>query len=119
MKTTMITLVMSFFFTVTILNAQQKQEIKIKTSAQCSMCKDRIEKTLSYEKGVFSSNLNLETKEVTVVYNPKKTNPDKIRLALSKIGYQADDLKADPFAYEALPPCCKLPEDKNHQEHRH
>lgn len=107
------------FISISTINAQSKKEIQIKTSAQCKMCKDRIEKALSYEKGIYSSNLDLNTKVVTVVYNPKKNSPDKIRLAISKLGYQADDLKADPFAYEALPPCCKLPEDKNHQEHQH
>jgi len=117
MKTTILTLAL-FFIGVLAMNAQDKNEIKVKTSAQCGMCKDRIEKALAYEKGVYSSNLDLKTKEVTVVYNPKKISPDKIRLAISKVGYQADDLKADPFAYEELPPCCKLPDDKNHQEHQ-
>lgn len=118
MKTSILSFVL-FFISILSINAQGKKEIQIKTSAQCEMCKDRIEKALSYEKGIYSSNLDLNTKVVTVVYNPKKNSPDKIRLAISKVGYQADDIKADPFAYEALPPCCKLPEDKNHQEHQH
>lgn len=118
MKTTILSFVL-FFISILSINAQVKKEIQIKTSAQCGMCKDRIEKALSYEKGISSSSLDLKTKVVTVVYNSKKISPDKIRLAISKVGYQADDLKADPFAYEALPPCCKLPEDKNHQEHQH
>lgn len=111
--------VFAFLFVFVVSYSQKTMEIQIKTSSQCSMCKERIEKALSYEKGVVSSSLDIPTKIVTVKYNPKKTNPDKIRLAISKVGYQADDLKADPFAYEALPPCCKLPEDKNHQEHQH
>jgi cation transport ATPase len=82
-------------------------------------CKARIEKALAYEKGVISSNLDLKTKEVTVEYNSQKTTPDNIRVAISKVGYQADDLKADPFAYEQLPPCCKLPDDKNAEPHQH
>lgn len=107
-----------FFMGMLTMNAQKTKEIQIKTSAQCEMCKDRIEKALSYENGVVSSNLDLKTKIVTVVYNPKKISPDRLRLAISKVGYQADDLKADPFAYEALPACCKLPDNKNYQQHR-
>lgn len=95
----------------------QTEEIKIKTSAQCGMCKDRIEKTLSYESGIVNSVLDLETKEVKVVYKPKKTNPDRIRIAISKVGYQADDFKADPIAYENLPGCCKLPEEGKEVDH--
>ena len=91
--------------------AQEKknstEEVKIQTSAVCGMCKERIEHDLAFEKGIKSVSLDNETKIVTVGYSPKKTNPDNIRLALSKIGYDADDVKADPVAYEQLPGCCK------------
>ncbi len=83
------------------------EEVKIQTSAVCGMCKDRIEHDLSLEKGVKSVVLDNDTKIVTVGYNPDKTNPDKIRQALSKIGYDADKVKADPEAYAKLPACCK------------
>lgn len=82
-------------------------EIKIQTSAVCGMCKDRIETDLSKENGVKSVSLDTDTKIVTVGYNPEKTDPDKIRTAISKIGYDADDVKADPAAYDKLPSCCK------------
>lgn len=91
------------------IKAQTNETVKILTSGQCGMCKDRIEKALSYEKGVVSSNYDIPTKVVTVVYKSSKINPDKIRIAISKLGYQADAFKADPIAYENLPACCKLP----------
>lgn len=88
--------------------AQSKfAEIKIKVSAQCETCKETIEKALAYEPGVKSSNLDLKTMYVTVVYNPKKTNPDKIRKAISMAGYDADNIPADEEAYHKLPKCCK------------
>lgn len=89
----------------------------IKTSAQCEMCKERIEKALSYEKGVKSSVLDLDTKIVTVVYKPGKTSLEKIRKALNLVGYDADQSPADPKAYQKLPPCCKKPDDPDHQAH--
>ena len=87
----------------------QMDTVRIKTSAICDQCKERIEHDLSFEKGVKSNVLNLDTKEVTVVYNPKKTDPDKIRVAITKIGYDADSLKADMSAFNKLPDCCKAP----------
>lgn len=81
--------------------------VKIQTSAQCGMCKDRIEGALAYEKGVSKSELNLTDKVVTVTFDAKKTNPDKIRQLLSKTGYDADGVAADPTAYAKLPACCK------------
>jgi len=59
------------------------------------------------EKGIKYVELDDETKIVTVEYRTAKTNPDEIRKAISKIGYDADDVEADPIAYEKLPACCK------------
>lgn len=86
---------------------QQKQVVEIQTSAICIMCKQAIERDLTYEKGVKSVDLDLETKVVTVEYNAKKTNPDAIRKRITLVGYHADSLQRDPEAYEKLPFCCK------------
>jgi periplasmic mercuric ion binding protein len=83
------------------------EEVQIQTSAVCGMCKERIEGNMAYEKGVKSVELNDETKVVTIGYDPRKTNPDNLRTAISKIGYDADNVAADPVAYEKLPGCCK------------
>lgn len=85
----------------------QTAEVKIKTSAECEECKERIEKMLAFEKGIKSSTLNLEDQVVTVVYYDKRTNPQKIREAISNIGYDADEIKAKKEEYDKLPSCCK------------
>jgi periplasmic mercuric ion binding protein len=87
--------------------APKTAEVKIKTSAICGQCKQRIEHDLAFEKGVVSSNLDVKTKIVTVIYKPKKTDAEKIKTAISKIGYAADDIKADEKAYNKLPECCQ------------
>lgn len=84
----------------------------IKTSAQCDMCKETIEKALAYERGVISSELDLKTKKVRVVFNAGKTTHEKIRKAISLAGYDADDIPADAKAYQRLPRCCKKPQDR-------
>jgi copper chaperone CopZ len=81
--------------------------VKIMTSGICEMCKETIETALAYEKGVKKSDFDVESHIVTVTYNTEKTSPDKIRLAISKAGYDADDVKADPKAYDKLDECCK------------
>lgn len=81
--------------------------ITIKTSAECEQCKKSIEKALVFEKGVKSAKLNVETKEVEVVYKPSKITPDQIRQAISNAGYDADDKKANNKAYQKLEECCK------------
>lgn len=79
----------------------------IKTNAQCDMCKERIEKAVYKQKGVRKAELNMKNKAVMVVYNTKKTDIDNIRTAISDLGHQADGVKANQAAYEALPDCCK------------
>ena len=113
-KTTVLFAVMMMMMMLGAVNqtsAQEKNkstdEVKIQTSAVCGMCKERIEHDLAFEKGIKSVSLDDESKIVTVGFSPKKTNPDNIRQAISKIGYDADDVKADPVAYEKLPGCCK------------
>lgn len=44
---------------------------------------------------------------IKVTYNSKKTDLAKIKTAISKLGYDADDVKADPVTYDGLDGCCK------------
>ena len=80
---------------------------KIKTSAVCDMCKETIEKAMAYEKGVKESELDVDTKVLTVKFDPKKTSLAKIRTAVVKTGYDADGLQADEKGYNNVNPCCK------------
>lgn len=83
------------------------ETIRIKTSAVCEMCKETLEKAMSYEKGVKTSSLDVDSKMLTVTFDPKKTSADKIKTAITKAGYDADDKVADAKAYEHLDACCK------------
>ena len=86
---------------------QKPATIDIMTSALCGDCEDRIEGDLNYFKGVKRAVLNLETKVLTVKYDPNKTNPDAIRQRISSLGYAADDVPANKEAFDKLPGCCQ------------
>ncbi len=98
-------IIVGLFLTVNLF--AQNAEVKIKTSAICDKCKATIERDLLFEKGIKKADLDLDSKVVTVVYNSKKTDEQKIRIAITKIGYDADSLAADHAAYLKLPDCCK------------
>lgn len=83
------------------------EEIRIKTSAVCNECKKTLESNLIYERGVKDVHLDLDSKELTLHYNPVKTNPELLRKAVSELGYDADTIPADPKAYAKLKSCCK------------
>jgi periplasmic mercuric ion binding protein len=91
--------------------AQEKkknfEEVNIQTSAICGMCEERIETNIAFEKGVKKVELDDKTKVVTVGFDPRKTDADKLRTAISKLGYDADDVIADKEAHDKLPACCQ------------
>ncbi len=92
---------------VTSAMAQGTSTINVRTSAICGMCKSTIEKALNKQAGVTATNVDVETKEVTVSFDSKKTNVDKIRKAISKSGYDADGVKRNQKSFAKLPACCK------------
>jgi periplasmic mercuric ion binding protein len=107
MKTLTTIFLSILFLAATAQEKKNREEIKIKTSAVCDMCKNTLEKAMAYESGVKKSSLDVDSKILTVVFDPRKTNPEKIRKAINKVGYDADDSPADAKAYEKLHECCK------------
>ena len=110
-------ILLSHFIVSAQKNDNGTTNVRIITTSQCSQCKEIIEAALAFEKGIKSSDLDLKTRELTVVYNSKKTTDAQIRSAVSKQGYDADDVKKDEKAYKKLPACCKIPDDPDYAGH--
>jgi copper chaperone CopZ len=51
--------------------------------------------------------MNFDTKVVLVAFKLNKLSPLALRQAVSKAGYDADEIKADPSAVMLLPRCCQ------------
>ena len=104
-----LSLALVMFFATLNAQAQNGNEktVQIKTSAVCGMCKKSLEKAMAYEKGVKKSTLDVDSKMLTVTYDSKKTNEDKIRKAVNETGYDADEKPATPRAYNKLDDCCR------------
>lgn len=84
------------------------QTVVIQTSAECGECEIRLEEKLNYTKGVQFAELDVPSRQLTVKFNDKKISLEEIRKIVTDLGYQADEIPADPKAYEALPACCKV-----------
>lgn len=90
--------------------AQKKavQKAVIKTpGVMAEVCKTSIENFLVHEYGVSSVKANYKNHTVTVVWYTDRTNIINIRYALANMGYDADDVTAEPDAYKKLNPACK------------
>ena len=101
------------FFVNTAFAKGNSETIIIKTTIYCDHCKEcgscggKIEKDLGFEKGIRLVELDEKAMTIKVTFNPKKTNVETIRKTISNFGFDADDVKADPDAYERLDECCK------------
>jgi copper chaperone CopZ len=94
--------------------AQQKvlETAKIKTpNALCEACKPRIETYVKRIDGVTFINVNYRKGETTVKYLTDRTNIEEIKTAIANMGYDADDVPANPESYKRLPKTCKKQED--------
>ena len=98
--------------TATIAQTKPQQTAVIKTpTVQCDQCKARIERYMAHEDGVVKINVDYKKKTTTVTWLSDRTNIENIKTAIANVGYDADDVTAEPDAYKRLPPCCKKPED--------
>ena len=59
----------------------------------CANCENKIKDGLRFEKGVRDIITSVDDQTVTIVYNPKKTDKDKLEAAFPKLGYKARELK--------------------------
>ena len=109
------------FFVIALLTvasnaaAQQKtvQKAVIKTEIVCDHCREcetcggLLEKKLLKTKGIQMITLNETQATIEIIYNSKKIDLATIKTAISKLGYAADEVRADPARYEQLAGCCQ------------
>jgi len=85
----------------------------IKTpSAQCELCERNLNKALKKVAGVGKYKVDKEGKVIHMNYDRNVTTLAKIENAITSAGYDANDKKANPEAYNNLDKCCKKPEDR-------
>ena len=84
------------------------QKVVIQTNGVCSKCEALFKENVPYFKGVKDYSYDPKTSKMTIAYDSKKTNPDLLRQQISKLGYNADNVKADPAARAKLPACCQV-----------
>lgn len=88
--------------------AQQSanQTITIQTNGKCEQCKKLMMENVPQWKGVEKCSYDVKTAKLTITYQSQKTSPETLRAAVSKLGYDADNVKADQEARAKLPACC-------------
>jgi len=84
----------------------------------CKMCKERIEKASIKTKGVKSAVWNIETHQLNLIFDERKTNIEAIKNKILAAGHDVEDLKASDEAYNALHHCCKYRDEDVEKDHQ-
>ncbi|MDV7187131.1 heavy-metal-associated domain-containing protein [Lutibacter sp. TH_r2] len=88
--------------------AQKKNaKITFEVNGVCEMCKDRIEKATLKTKGVKFCNWTIDTHQLALIYDERKTNVEKIQTNIAAVGHDTEQIKATDEAYNSLHGCCK------------
>ncbi len=90
----------------------------IEVDGVCLMCKVRIEKAAIKTKGVKFALWNLETHELKLIYNERKTDLKTIQTNIAVVGHDTPDIKATDEAYNSVDPCCKYRDEEVVKSHK-
>lgn len=69
------------------------------------MCQERIT-TAAKGRGVLDVNWDIDTKVLTLRYNPAQTNVDKVERRIAEAGHDTPHHRSDDDTYKKLPECC-------------
>lgn len=103
----LILLAIAVIFSCGVFAQQSTAKVTIQTNGVCQKCADLFNSQVPYFKGVKDYSYDAKTAKITVTYDAAKTNPDQLRAQISKLGYNADGVEADPAARAKLPACCR------------
>ena len=115
MKTSILYTLIFFVLSLSATSAFSQGKVSkatIKVFGNCGMCKERIESALD-EGGVKLANWDTKTKNLEVVYNPKKITELQIHELIAAAGHDTEKVKAKDEVYAQLPFCC-LYRDHDH-----
>ena len=101
-----------FFSTVSFAQYQQSQKAVgkavIKTpTILCEKCQEKVEFFISHQPGVTAVSINIRKKTTTVSWLNDRTTLENIKTAIANLGYDADDIEAEEYAFKRLPKQCK------------
>lgn len=115
-----VTLLICLLTMVLSVQAQKKKKnakVAIEVDGVCMMCKKRIEKAALNTKGVKFANWNVNTHELNLIIDERKTNKKNVCESVAKVGHDTKAVKAPQEAYDALHGCCKYRDGEVIKEH--
>lgn len=88
-------LVIMMIFVMTAFSQEKTKTKKLETTTyscnmHCVTCQQKIEHSISFEKGVKAVTADVDSQSVTVTYKTDKSSKEAIKTALEKMGYKIE-----------------------------
>lgn len=116
MKQISVVLVIMLFSAISFAQEKNKK-LTMEVDGVCAMCKIRIEKAALGVKGVKYALWDVPSHDLSLIFDERKTDPMKIKMALVAAGHDTKELKATEEAYEKVMPCCKYRDEEVVKSH--
>lgn len=103
----------------TLTFAQNKNaQATIEVDGVCNMCKERIEKAAIKAKGVKLANWDVNSHELKLIFDERKTTLKSIQQSIAEAGHDTKEIKATDEAYHSLHSCCLYRDDIVRDDHK-
>ncbi len=103
----------------TVTFAQDKNaKATLEVDGICGMCKKRIETATIKTKGVKFADWDIVSKQLSIIYDERKTNLEIINKNIAAVGHDTKTVKATDEAYNSLDPCCLYKDEQVIKDHQ-
>ena len=103
---------------MTVFAQNKNARASIEVDGVCLMCKERIEKASIKTKGVKSAVWNVNTHELKLIFDERKTDLETIQASIAAVGHDTKEIKATDEAYNSVHACCKYRDEDVKADHK-
>jgi copper chaperone CopZ len=103
---------------IQVFSQNKNAKASLEVDGVCKMCKARIEKASIKTKGVKSAIWDVETHELKLIFDERKTTLEHIQKNVVAAGHDTENMKATDEAYNSLHHCCRYREEKVIEDHK-
>ena len=111
-------LIFTLFITTLGFAQDKNKKANIEVDGVCGMCKDRIEKAAIRTKGVKSAVWSVDTHELKLIFDERKTDIKTISKSVATVGHDTKEIKATEEQYNSIHDCCKYRDEEVQNDHK-
>jgi periplasmic mercuric ion binding protein len=101
-----------------ILAQDKNAKATLEVDGVCMMCKMRIEKAAVKTKGVKTAVWNVESHQLSLIFDENKTNLKTIQENIAAVGHDNGEFIATEAAYNSVDPCCRYRDEGIKESHK-